>query len=158
MARKRRAVVGRGDNWRIEWETKEYQTALEKHLARNAQRVGQFMAGKVKQKLSKGQPTRRTSGARGGRKRLVGTTRATAGAPPRVLEGRLRQSIDFQIVRKLRSVQILLGAFAKYALRHELGYPKGHQSHPYLRPTIRENIPKIVKLFSQGSKRKKLVR
>ena len=145
----------KGATYRVEWDDRGQRERFEKLLARNAEKAGQFLVGRVKQTLSKGQVVYRTSGARGGRRRLRSAERASPGAPPRVLTGRLRQSVDFKVVRRPNVVAVMIGAFTKYARRLELGYPRGHAAHPYLRPTIERSKKGLVRVFTKTDRARK---
>lgn len=159
MPARSKKVTARGKNWHLEFDTDAATALFEKRIKRNSEKVGQFVVARVKQKLSKGQPTRRSvpRGGGGGLGRLVSAEPATPGAPPRVLHGRLRQAVDFRVVTSRHQVSVLAGAATKYARRLELGWPVrslafvgtiGTGQHPYLRPTIAENRAQIVKLFT----------
>ena len=50
-----------------------------------------------------------------------------------VLLGALRNSVKHRVLKRGNDLVLQVGAFTKYARRHELG------DHPYLRTTIRKN-------------------
>ena len=153
---------------------------LLKRLERNANAVGMHLAGATKKKISKGQPiasrmkrsqitnlSSATSFMKDRSRGTTGTSKATPGAPPRVLTGRLRQSIDYKVRSSAlgNSVSVAIGAHTEYARWLELGpgtsagsitslltAAQAHwgNAHPYLRPTIAENRTQIVQKFARG--------
>ena len=81
----------------VKWVGDRVVDKMGKKLSRNADVVGLFLQKKVRQKISTGQPVKRTAGGR-----TVGTTPAKPGAPPRLLMGGLRRSIDYDKKKKAR--------------------------------------------------------
>ena len=155
----------KGKGYRLEMDTKAAERFFQKRLEAGAERAGQFLVGEVKKTLSKGQPTRKTVprktgffGVPGSISRRVSVEKATPGAPPRVLLGRLRQSVDFDVRTSRGRVSLRVGAFTKDARRLELGWPvravaffgftgQGN-AHPYLRPTIARHRRRLVQLMA----------
>jgi hypothetical protein len=101
-------------------------------------------------KLSVGQPVTRTASGR-----LVGLGPSTPPDPPHVLTGRLRQSIETEVVVEPNAVVGRVGTNVVYARRLELGFVGtdalgrniNQEPRPYLRPSLHENQSEILRLL-----------
>ncbi len=114
------------------WRSKEVTVAVEKELMRRMERVVVYVESQAVRLISKDQPVRRTASGK-----LVATTPATPGAPPRVLYARLRQSVDHDVVKRHKKIIGRVGTNVPYGKTHEEG------SHPWLRPALRKSRSKI---------------
>jgi phage gpG-like protein len=97
-----------------------------------------FYAARVKEVLSVPAP-RRNYITRKKVKRVVASTPATPGAPPRKLTGRLRGSIATLVQDGGKRARV--GTNVIYARRHELG------THPFLMPTLRKHLKDIQRII-----------
>jgi phage gpG-like protein len=97
-----------------------------------------FYAARVKEVLSVPAP-RASYLTKRNVKRVIATTRATPGAPPRKLTGRLRASISVLMLDGGRRARV--GTNVIYARRHELG------THPFLMPTLRKHLGDIQRII-----------
>ena len=136
-----------------EWHGDEVFKQLLHKVEGNANRVGLHLANKVKLKIRVGQEKKKLKSGR-----IVGLTKATKGDPPRVLTGRLRQSIDHRVISgthgktsgRRGEVVVKVGAHTEYARALELSHPKTGAHHPFLIPTLNEERLKVVALFVRG--------
>ena len=149
-------MAGKNVSVKVEWNDKEFLQVALRNLQRNGERVGMYLSGKVVKSISTGQsirrPKRRAKGLSsiGKRRRIVGLNPSSPGQPPRVLTGRLRNSINHSVKRTATGVIVYVGAYTPYARALELGNPKGNlEARPYLRPAIYTSRKKIVKLFGK---------
>lgn len=97
-----------------------------------------FAERKAKQKVSRGNKT--------------GNDPSEPGEPPKVVSGRLRNSITHEIRYSMGDPLGLrgqVGAVAEYAAYLELGTEK-MKARPFLRPTVLENQARILKLIANG--------
>ena len=142
----------------VKWNNNQAKTLATKRISALMEGVGVIIESETVSILSVDQPTRRTQGRKlkeavGGRirtrgGRLVGVTPATPGAPPRVLTGRLRQSIDHETLVTRFTARTRVGSNVRYVKRHELG------SHPFLVPAMVASKPKIRRFIAKMGKRK----
>lgn len=128
------------------WTPQQVQAEAERLAGRGVHAAARLYGNLVRQTLSVPAPRRRViSGPRSrhpGTIYYVATTPATPGAPPRKLSGRLRASIgvDFDAPNNVARV----GTNVKYGRVHELG------NHPWLVPTLRNNLAALEKVAGQG--------
>ena len=127
----------KGGGVKTTWRDKELERQLERRLARNMERTGAYLHKAIAETISKGQPVRRTRSGK-----LVGTTRARAGAPPRVLHGHLRNTLFYEVKRRRGHLSLKVGARTKYARALELG------GHPFLRPALRRHRAAIKRMMT----------
>lgn len=131
---------------------KKFSDSVFKKLKGNAHLTGLHLAGKVIELISQDQPVKRTVG-KDGSVRLVSTTPATKGAPPRVLYGKLRESIDYE-VHSTKSgggkVVIVVGAGMEYAATLEKGHPRSGVKHPFMVPTLKKETDNVIRKLAQG--------
>ncbi|MEM6670536.1 MAG: hypothetical protein AAF661_15100 [Pseudomonadota bacterium] len=98
--RKQRAVFAGRETWKAgsgssDGETiTQYVKATERQLTQRMNLATQVVRGRVVELLSVGQDVRRSSSGR-----LIGLSPSRPGEPPRVLSGRLRQSITARVAR-----------------------------------------------------------
>ncbi len=60
--------------------------------------------------------------------------------------GRLRSSITHEITESKNEIKGVVGTNVDYAIPQEYGTSK-MAAHPYLRPSLKKNIPKIRQMF-----------
>jgi phage gpG-like protein len=95
-----------------------------------------FLTSRVKEIVSVPAPRRiAIAGKRArwvppGTRYYVATTPAIAGAPPRKLSGQLRRTITWEYREDIKTARV--GTNIVYGRRLELGFPRGHKTHPYL--------------------------
>lgn len=113
----------------------------------NAARV--FITSRVKETLSTPAPRRRFKSSSGDFS-YVATTRATPGAPPRKLSGRLRSSIYSSMLTNKVAV---IGANARsdggYNYPKLLELAKGNRAHPFIRPTVYKYMKEIREIMGR---------
>ncbi len=121
-----------------------------------------FLASRVKETLSVPAPRRRVK-ARNGDIYYVATTKATPGAPPRMLSGRMRGSITSQMISALEgavgsNARAPTGVVAKAlenlgAIEDAQGfnYPRYHEEHDhkFLEPTYEKHKADIAKIVGR---------
>lgn len=107
----------------------EIQALVMKKAGKGVAAASYFYQGRVKEVISVPAPRKITYGA-GGVKYYRATTKATPGAPPRKLSGRLRASIAVEIQGSKMQTVGRIGTNVVYSRKLELG------GHPYLVPTL----------------------
>ncbi len=120
------AIANLADVKRI-WTGDKLREQIERAAGRGVQAAAIFLVARVKEVLSVPAPRRRAKTPRG--IYHVATTKATPGAPPRKLSGKLRASINYAMETSLRA---RVGTRIKYARPLEL-----RMNHQFLRPTAR---------------------
>jgi phage gpG-like protein len=95
------------------------------------------LTAKVKEALSEPAPRKRVLSRRGVYYYRA-TERATRGAPPRKLSGRLRASVTRATLDTPDGPVGRVGTNVVYARRHELG------THPFLAPTLQRHAAEIT--------------
>lgn len=152
----------------VKWHGKGEIEKATRKMKSNAERAGMFLEGYVVKSLSKGQPARRSGN------RLVGLRPSRPGEPPRLLHGLLRNSISHRVDRDAKHVDVYIGAHTPYARALELGDPKATSRarassskrvtslasglrtagaglpRPYLRPAIKRNRDKAIRILVSG--------
>lgn len=116
----------------MQWNGDKIAAEIDRIAARRLVAAAVYLTGKVKEVLSVPAPRQLVKSPRGNFYRA--TVDAKRGAPPRKLSGRLRASMTYQVLDAGKRVRI--GTNVIYARRHELGFPKGHAMHPFLKPTL----------------------
>jgi len=119
-------------------------------LERKMTGAAMFIEGDVVRRISRGQATRRLKSGR-----LIGLDPSQEGESPKVLYGRLKQSITHKVIRKKFIIRAQIGTNVKYARRLELGYLGldkigrliSQGPRPFLRPGLMENKSKIARLI-----------
>ncbi len=138
------------DKWNSKKLVKTVGGVMEKRMAR----AMLILQGDVQRRLSVGQPVVRSKSGN-----LRGTVQAEpAPVPPRVLTSRLRTSITNRVEIVLDVVVGRVGTNVPYARRLELGFfgtdSKGRnfnqEARPYLRPSLTENLPRLLKILMPG--------
>ncbi len=134
----------------------DIKAKLEKGISRGLNAAGFFIVGEVKKVLSVPAPRKKRHDS-GGNVYYVAATRATPGAPPRKLTGRLRASVIHKteiepgVGNKKSTYSLIIGVnarspkgfnYPKYHERKGLGKRSGE--HPYLAITIKKYEKKIV--------------
>ena len=133
----------------VEWDTKKFRAKVVKEMHRRLFKIGTHVESKITKSISKDQPVRRSVTRTGAPGRLVGTTKATPGAPPRVLEGALRQRMTSKVQKGKRGLEVKIGTNTPYAKRLE------YEGHPYLRPGLASSSEYVMKTLGRGMKKKK---
>ena len=127
-----------------------------------------FLTARIKEELSIPAPRKAIRGAPAGGKKgpILGyraTTRATKGAPPRKLSGRLRSSVFSRMANVLTAV-IGVNARGEPSASYPLGFPYGrhhevrdpaHPSsgqHPYIRVTAQKWMGALQTIIGGGVK------
>ena len=128
----------------LKWHGKEVGEIAMKTMRKNAVRTGMFLEGKVIKSLSIGQPAKRVGN------RLVGLNPSKPGKPPHLLHGALRNSITHRVDRGAKHVDVFIGAHTPYARALEFGNPPHLAPRPYLRPAIKNNREKAIKMMVRG--------
>lgn len=126
----------------VKWHGKGEIEKATRKMKSNAERAGMFLEGYVVKSLSKGQPVRRSGN------RLVGLRPSRPGEPPRLLHGLLRNSISHRVDRDAKHVDVYIGAHTPYARALELG--GAGLPRPYLRPAIKRNRDKAIRILVSG--------
>lgn len=107
----------------------QVQAEIKRRLKRGLTAGAITLSGMVKQVISVPAPRARTgTGYRA-------TTRATPGAAPRKLSGRLRTSVSWDFNAQTMTARV--GSNVLYARVHELG------NHKFLAPTLQHNLRAI---------------
>ena len=138
------------------WNSKRVVKRVARLIEKNMGAAMLILQGEVQRKISVGQPVVRSKGGS-----LRGTVKAQpAPTPPRVLSGRLRTSITHSVEGSLLTRMIIgrVGSNVPYARRLELGFfgtdSKGRNinqgERPYLRPALKENLPKLIARLTRG--------
>lgn len=125
----------------------DIEEQIEAILKRRLAMAGAYLDAKLKEVLSVPAPSRRSKTGR-----LYATTRATPGAPPRMLSGRLRASVAFEVDGDKWALRV--GTNVVYGRVHEDGrYPgsPGGGAHPWLRKTIAKEMPNIMRILRTGN-------
>lgn len=154
---------------KVKWKGPETVANAYKKMEINARAAGMMLEGAVVRKLSVGQPAKRSGS------RLIGLNPSRPGEPPRLLHGLLRNSIYHRTLKSKRSIAIAIGANTPYARALEKGNPRAtsraHGSsrknvrglasamrsagagkpRPYLRPALRENREKALRMLLRGT-------
>ena len=129
----------------VSWNPTNAINLIGLEMERRLERAALLVERTAIQKISRGQPVRRLPGGR-----LVGLSPSLPGEPPKVLYGRLRQSIG-HIVRRVGNVVVaLVGSNVVYARALELGRPPNLAARPYLRPSLDENQAEIAAILGEG--------
>lgn len=142
-----------------EWTPEKVTRAVRAKVKRNMKRAMVLLQKDVQRRLSIGQPSgtsiRRSK--KTGAQYVVGRPkRFGEGEPPRVLTGNLRKSITHDVKTTKRQVIGRTGsAGLPYARRLELGFfgtdSRGRNinqaERPYLRPALKENLTRIVRII-----------
>jgi len=133
----------------VEWDKAAARKFIRKRVGALMEGIGVAVESQAVSLLSVDQAFRRTEAGRnlgkgrlstGGR--MVAETDATPGAPPRVLTGRLRQSVDHETKKTKSKIVSRVGTNVKYGVVHEEG------THPWLMPALRaskNDIRRIIK-------------
>ena len=132
----------------FKWNKKAVRTLTKSKAGALMEAVGTAVESQAVSILSVDQLVRKTKGgnviskrkrAKGGR--LVAETKATAGAAPRVLTGRLRQSVAHETIVTGTRALSRIGTNVKYGVVHEKG------DHPWLVPAMRASKPQIRRII-----------
>lgn len=107
----------------------EIQALVIKKAGKGVAAASFFYQGRVKEVISVPAP-RKITYSSAGVKYYRATTRATPGAPPRKISGRLRASIAVEINKGKMQTTGRIGTNVVYSRMLELG------GHPYLVPTL----------------------
>lgn len=107
----------------------------------------------VIRKIRVGQPVRRLPSGR-----LIGLNPSRPGEPPKVLYGRLLQSITHEVVRDGHTITARVGTNVIYGRRLELGFVGtdgagrnvSFAPRPYLRPSLTEAWGRIQQIMSRS--------
>ncbi len=136
------------------WDSKRVVKRVASHIEKNMAAAMLILQGEVQRKLSVGQPVIRSG------KSLRGLNPSAEGEPPHLLTGRLRTSITHSVSGSVLSGEIIgrVGSNVPYARRLELGFSgtdsKGRNinqgARPYLRPALKENLPRLVARLTRG--------
>lgn len=132
---------------RIEIRLSHVEEELARVMERKLEAAAMIVEGIAIQKLSVGQPVRRTASGR-----LVGLNPSRPGEPPHVLYGLLRQKMTHQVNRNGTRITADVGSATVYARALELGFVGNNRTlapRPYLRPSLAEAWPEIVRIFSR---------
>lgn len=121
-----------------------FRAKVGREMERRLLRIGAQVESTAVKSVSKDQPVRRTASGN-----LVSLERATPGAPPRVLHGRLRQSITHLLLKDGRKgLRVRIGTNVVYGRSLEFG------GHPWLRPALTSNKRFILKTLGRGFKKR----
>lgn len=114
----------------------KFMEATRKEAVKKLHKAGMYLVGKIKQKISQGQPY-----VRYGQKAIYyrGLEPSSPGQPPKLITGQLRASIAYEVTDDLR---LRVGSNLPYAAALEMG-TRHMQPRPYLRSTVIENADKI---------------
>ena len=144
---------GRKASVKVTWNGDKVVAEAKRVLAINAEDVGAFISKKIVESISVGQdvepvePRDGTSKAR----YLRGLEPSSPGEPPRLLSGRLRNTVNHRVNKRSNGVRVTVGAYTPYAAALEFGNPRrGLKQRPYMRPAISQNYKTILKKFSRG--------
>lgn len=130
------------------WHPERVTRAVNRVLAQRMRASMLILQGAVQRKISVGQPVRRTSGGH-----LVGEDPSAPGDPPKVVSSRLRTSIASDVTVGPLEVVGKVGSNVPYARRLELGFSAtdalgrniNQAERPYLRPALKENLPRLIR-------------
>ncbi len=142
MAQARKAK-GKG----VKWDIKPFRKKLAREMGRRVEAILVHVESVAVTSISRDQPVRRSET---GKKGLIGLDPAKAGEPPKVLEGRLRQSVTHVLMAPdKRGAKGRVGTNVVYGRRHEYG------THPWLRPALTSSKEFIMKTLGRGMKKRK---
>lgn len=118
----------------------QVQAECQRLAGRGVHAAARTFTNLVKQLISVPAP-RRIVTSRKGVRYYVATTKATPGAPPRKLSGRLRTSMATEWDAATNTARS--GTNVKYGRKHEQG------NHPFLIPTLDANLPQLAIVVGQ---------
>lgn len=130
------ATRGSGDV-RIKWRGKEAEGELKSLVRPRLARCGSELRNHVVRKVSQGKT--RTQGP------------SAPGEPPHIDEGNLRKNI-FWWIDKPRPLSVAVGTTIDYGLHLEQG-TRHMAARPYLRPSLDEMKPKLLKILAGNYKK-----
>ncbi len=124
------------------------QAQLVKNLNKGLNNARVFLTSRIKEEVSVPAPRKRAKD-REGNIYYRATTRATPGAPPRKLSGKLRMSITSLMLTNRKAVIGVKARSPKGA-----NYPAilEHGSHPFMVPTYRKWKKEIVQIVGRSVK------
>jgi len=141
----------------IKWTPKIVTKAAAVQIERRMAKAMLTLAGIAQRKISVGQPTRRPKNKEGEASGPVyGLEPSVAPNPPKVVTGALRKSIVHEVVVEPFAIVGRVGSNLVYARRLELGFSGAdslgrnvnQEARPYLRPSLTENLPRLLKFLA----------
>jgi hypothetical protein len=123
--------------------------AIDLGIRKGVRAAGSYLVTKLKRELSVPaerrkavRPRERTVATRTvATRRIVALTRATPGAPPRKLSGRLRSSIGLEVSPDGKSIKIGTDLFYAEFLEFK--------DHPFLRKLIDDEMPNVTQMIGE---------
>jgi hypothetical protein len=112
-----RIAIGSTSDVDLIWNSDGMKEEINRLTFRGLTAASIFLANRVKELVSVPAPRRWVKPRRGGPRYLVATTRATPGAPPRKLNGRLRADVTYDVAQDGQSSRV--GVNTKYGRRLE---------------------------------------
>ena len=136
---------------------KQILQKVNKGLERGMDKVRYMLVAKIKQTLSVPAPREKVR-PKSGPPYWRATTRAGKGAPPRLLSGALRRSVES--ARSNYQIEITASARSRPSKRYPRGIPYGkiHEAgrygdkeglHPFVVPAIKANMREVKKVLGQ---------
>lgn len=123
---------------------------LKRGAGKGVEAAVRFLAARVKETLSV--PAPKVKLPDGGYR---ATTKAVAGAPPRMLSGRMRQGVTHKMLSPILGA-VGVHARAAPSKKHPAGfnYPKYHEEndHPYLKPTAEKYAKELKAIIGAEAK------
>jgi HK97 gp10 family phage protein len=126
----------------VRWNVAAAMQAIGDELERRFEKAAMLVESTAIRKLSRGQAVRRLKSGR-----LKGLDPSHPGEPPKVLYGRLRQSIAHVVARQGADVAARIGSNVVYAPFLEYGTNR-MAARPFLRPSLEENRDEIRRILT----------
>lgn len=111
-------------------------------IERNLTAAALLVEGEAVRLVSRGQPVRRLPSGR-----LVGEDPSKPGEPPKVVNARLKQSINHRVERTPTKITAEIGSNIKYARALELGNPPNLKPRPYMRPALANTKRDVLRVL-----------
>lgn len=132
-------------NVRIKLKSAQLLKLTVAELEQNMRMATVYVRDKVKVKLNRGQPTRRTTGGH-----IIGLDPSKPGEPPKKVTSRLQNSIRTDVeVKGKKRVLGFVGTDVVYARPLELG-SRTMAARPFLRATLIEERPRVKLILTKG--------
>ena len=129
----------------VKWDSSKKEEDIRLVMARRLLKIGAQVESRVVKSISRDQPlaTNKNTGER------YGLDPAGPGKPPKVVTGRLRQSITHVLDHKKKLPRVRIGTNVEYAPYLEYG------GHPFLRPGLSKSKKFILKTLGRDLKVRK---
>jgi hypothetical protein len=133
------------------WYGDEVNFIVRNHVKRGMRQAVQLAVKIAKEKVNRSQPTKAVGSGR------IGLDPSKPGEPPKVVTSHLKRNIRGKVKSSPNMVQGFIGGNLVYMRALELGSRASRSGYggvlrprPFLRPTILENRPMLLKVISNG--------